>query len=119
MTRRFWIGGGVLLLASATGRVPTGWAADTISGEVVDLACYLHDPSMKGASHRKCAETCAKKKIPMGILTDDGKVFVLLEDHDNPKAYGDALAKAAQEITVEGQKVAQGGVNGVVVEAVR
>jgi hypothetical protein len=119
MTRRFWLGAAVVFLGSVTGRVPAAWAADTVSGEVVDLACYLHDPSMKGASHRKCAETCAKKKIAMGVLTDDGKVFVVLEDHDNPKAYADVLAKAAQKITVEGQKVAQGGVNGVVVQVVK
>jgi hypothetical protein len=114
-TRWFSIGAAGLLLA-ATGFAWVAWAADTLSGEVIDLACYLHDPRMKGASHRKCAETCAKKQIPMGILTEDGQVFVLLEDHDNPKAYADALAKAAQKITVVGQKVAQGGVNGIVVE---
>ena len=119
MRRRFPVYGlGLALAAMVVGTCPAR-AADTISGEVVDLACYLHDPSMKGPAHRKCAETCAKKKIPMGVLTDDGKVFVLLEDHDNPKAYADALAKAAQPITVEGQKVAQGGVNAIVVQNVK
>ena len=94
-------------------------AADTVSGEVVDLACYLHDPTMHGSSHRKCAETCAKKGIAMGLLTPDGTVLVLLENHDSPKSYADALAKAAQTITVDGQKVGLGGVNAIVVEAVR
>ena len=94
-------------------------AADTVSGEVVDLACYLHDSSMRGTAHKKCAETCAKKKIPMGVLTDDGQVYVLLEDSANPKGLNDALAKAAQKVTVEGTKVSQGGVNGIVVGSVK
>ena len=94
-------------------------AMDTVSGEVVDLACYLHNPTMRGPGHRKCAETCAKKGIPMGLLTADGTVVLLLEDHDTPKPYAEALAKAAQTITVEGERVAQGGLNGIVVEAVK
>jgi hypothetical protein len=104
----------VMLLGAADVR-----AMDTVSGEVVDLACYLHDPGMRGPSHRRCAETCAKKGIPMGILGADGTVVVLLEDHDSPKPYAEALAKAAQTITVEGEKVARGGLSGIIVEAVK
>ncbi len=100
------------------GAVPA-WA-DTITGEVVDLSCYLpHPETSTGASHKKCAETCAKKGLPMGILTDDRQVFLLLEDHDNPKAYAAALEGAAKTVTVDGKKVVQGGVNGIVVEAVK
>jgi hypothetical protein len=117
--RRIAIGGAALALATVVGGASAARAADTVSGEVVDMACYLHDPVMHGPSHRKCAETCAKKGIPMGLLTEDGKVFLLLEDHDNPKPYAEALAKAAQTISVEGQKVAEGGVNGLIVETVK
>ena len=95
-------------------------AADTVTGEVIDLACYLpHPESGKGASHRKCAETCAKKGLPIGILTDDKQVYLLLEDHENPKPYAQAKDKAAEKITIEGQKVTQGGVQGIVVEGVK
>lgn len=111
-----WMGATALVVSGVAG---VARATDTVSGEVVDLACYLHDSSMRGAAHKKCAETCAKKKIPMGVLTDDGKVYVLLEDSANPKALNDALAKAAQKVTVEGTKVAQGGVNGIVVGSVK
>jgi len=95
-------------------------AADTVTGEVVDLACYLpHPESGKGASHRKCAETCAKKGLPIGLLTDDKQVYLLLEDHENPKGYAQAKDKAAEKITVEGEKVAQGGLQAIVVESVK
>jgi len=110
-----------LSLLAAAGLFVAGSAwAETVSGEVVDLSCYLHHPDTShGTTHRKCAETCAKKGLPMGLLGDDGSVLLLLEDHANPKAYADAIAKAADKITVEGDKVTQGGMTGVVVESVK
>jgi hypothetical protein len=103
----------VVMAASAV----VATAGDKVTGEVVDLSCYLHHPDTStGTSHRKCAETCAKKGLPMGLLTSDKQVYLLLEDHENPKAYAAALAKAAQQATVEGDKVNVGGVQAIVVE---
>jgi hypothetical protein len=112
-----------MMMAAAmmlVGSVAVVRADDSISGEVVDLSCYLHHPETShGASHKKCAETCAKKGLPMGLLTDDKQVILLLEDHENPKGYAAAIDSAAKTITVEGKKVTQGGMNGVVVESVK
>jgi hypothetical protein len=95
-------------------------AADTLSGEVVDLACYLpHPDTGKGAGHRKCAETCVKKGLPMGLVTDDKQVYLILEDHENPKPYAALKDKAAQRVTVQGDKVTQGGVQGLVIQSVQ
>ena len=112
-------------IASFIGAVAVAWTitparADTLTGEVVDLACYMvHPESGKGAGHRKCAETCVKKGLPMGLLGDDKQVYLLLEDHDNPKPYAQLKDKAAEKVTVEGQKVTQGGVQGMVVESLK
>ena len=112
-----WVIGAACGLALAGSVV--SWAGDKVTGEVIDMSCYLHHPETStGNGHRKCAETCAKKGLPMGLLTSDKQVFLLLEDHDNPKAYAAALAKAAQQATVAGDKVTVGGVQAVVVEAV-
>lgn len=105
-----------MLVAAAT---PAA-AADTITGEVVDLACYLPHPATgQGAGHRKCAETCIKKGLPMGVVTDDKQVFLILENHDNPKPYEELKGKAAQTVTLEGTKANQGGVQGFVVDEVK
>jgi hypothetical protein len=105
--------------AMALAVAPMAGAADRFTGEIVDMSCYLHHPETStGAGHRKCAETCAKKGLPMGLLTSDKQVYLLLEDHENPKAYATALSKAAQQATVEGDKVNVGGVQGIVVESV-
>ena len=91
-----------------------------MTGEIVDLACYLpHPDTGKGAGHRKCADTCIKKGLPMGLLTDDKQVYLVLEDHDNPKPYHQLKEKAAEKVTIEGDKVNQGGLQGIVVQAVK
>jgi len=114
---RFTIGGIAATLVILGGpSVPR--AEDTLTGEVVDLTCYLRAPSVRGPAHQKCAATCARK-CPIGIVTSDGKVVLLLEDHDAPKPYADAIAKVAQTIAVEGDAVTQGGMPGIVVEGVK
>lgn len=99
----------------------SAWAGDdAVTGEVVDLSCYLSHPATStGSSHRKCAQMCAKHGLPMGILSEDGTVLLLIEDHSNPKAYADAIAKAAEKVTIDGHKVTQGGLSGIVVQAVK
>jgi hypothetical protein len=115
MKRYASIAGAILLCWAATPAL-----ADSVTGEVVDLACYLpHPQSGAGAGHRKCAETCIKKGLPMGLLTADKQVYVLLEDHDNPKPYAQLKDKAAEKVTIEGEKVAQGGLQAIVVESVK
>jgi hypothetical protein len=100
--------------------VATSQAADTITGEIVDMACYLpHPETSHGAGHRKCADECLKKGMPIGLVTDDKQVYLLLEDHENPKAYGELKGKAAEKVTVEGNKTTQGGVQALVVESIK
>ena len=118
---------GILRAALVTSAVfAIGWrstpatAADTLTGEVIDMACYLPHPEMgHGASHKKCADTCIKKGLPMGLLTSDKQVYLLLEDHENPKAYAQLKEKAAERVTVEGEKVTRGGVQGLVAETLK
>ena len=57
-----------------------------MSGEIVDLSCYLSKGS-KGKRHKTCAEMCAKKGLPIGVITEAGDVYLLIEDHDNPDPY--------------------------------
>ena len=49
--------------------------SETVKGEIVDQTCYMKDKKNVGASHKECAETCAKKGAPMALLTSDGKVY--------------------------------------------
>jgi sterol desaturase/sphingolipid hydroxylase (fatty acid hydroxylase superfamily) len=54
----------------------------TITGEVVDLWCYLEGGD-RGAAKKECAIACAKSGNPIGILDSKGTLFVAagLQDH--------------------------------------
>jgi hypothetical protein len=78
---------------------------ETITGEVVDLMCYL-DHGAKGEKHKGCAEKCIKGGGPVGLLSGD-QVYLLIGDHET---INDKLAsKAAETVTVKGKVVERSG----------
>ena len=59
-------------------------APTTLTGEVVDLYCYMQHPeSATGADHAKCAKACVAKGLPIGFLTTDGTLYLITgRDHE-------------------------------------
>jgi hypothetical protein len=101
------------VLAAAAGAVRAQEDV-TVQGEIVDLACYMTKGS-KGPQHRACAQMCAKKGVPIGVLTDAGDVYLLVDDHDDPDPY-EALKKlAGDRAEVSGKKFVKGGVAAIMV----
>ena len=90
----------------------------TVQGEIVDMACFMSKGS-RGASHKSCAQMCAKKGVPIGVLTDAGDVFLLLDDHNNPDPYDAAKKLAGDRAEVSGKKFSKPGVTGIVVGSVK
>lgn len=86
----------------------------TVQGEVLDMACYMAHEG-KGAKHAKCAQKCIDGGAPAGLLTDDGKVYLLVEDHNNTQPYESVKKMAAQRVKVTGKAYDRGGVQGLVV----
>ena len=86
-----------------------------ISGEVVDLACYLgHGAS--GAGHRDCAEKCIASGLPVGIKTADGLYLAVGSDHEPANK---ALASlAAKNVTAEGEVTEKDGVHLIAIKKV-
>ena len=54
----------------------------TLTGEVVDLYCYMkHPDTATGADHAKCAKSCMEKGLPVGYLVK-GKLYTIIgKDH--------------------------------------
>jgi hypothetical protein len=90
----------------------------TVQGEILDMACYMAKGS-KGAGHKACAQMCAKKGVPIGILTDAGEVYLLLDDHNNPDPYDDAKKLAGERAEITGKKYTKQGVASIVVSGAK
>jgi hypothetical protein len=86
----------------------------TLRGEVLDLTCYMTD-GKKGPGHRACAKLCSKKGLPMGLLTDAGEVYLLIENHDDPDPYDNLKPLAGTEVEVKGVKFSRDGMSSLMV----
>jgi len=74
----------------------------TMTGEVVDLGCYLGHGA-HGAKHAECATKCIAGGMPMGLLTAKGDLFLLTMDHANADPFNHAKEWAAKQVKVTGQ----------------
>ncbi len=78
----------------------------TVKGEVIDVMCYLSIGG-KGPGHARCARTCIQLGGPVGLLTADEQVYLVVGDH---KPINDQLAPlAGKVITVKGKVVERNG----------
>ncbi len=118
MTCRFVLVGLILAAPALFGSQAAAQESVTVKGEVVDLACYL-SKGLKGTRHKACAQLCAKKGMPLGVLTETGDVYLLIEDHDDPGPYDAAKGLAGEQAEVTGKKFVKGGVQSILVSAAK
>ena|SRR5215203_1785163 len=79
-----------------------------ISGEVLDLACYV-DHNATGEKHADCAKKCIASGLPVGLKAQDGKTYLLIGEH--VPLNKELTEYAAKKITVEGKVVSRDGFN--------
>lgn len=93
--------------------------AGTVTGEVIDVACYFDDGA-RGPSHAACARRCIESGLPVGLKAKDGKVYVLIGEQIPPgpqpgpkhESFNAQLAPyAAMIVTVSGVLVKKDGMN--------
>jgi hypothetical protein len=54
----------------------------TVIGEIVDYSCYLQ-LGKHGTKHRDCGQKCLRNGMPIGLVTKEGKLYLLMdEEHD-------------------------------------
>jgi len=78
------LAGMLLGVSLAAFLAPGSSIAQTITGRLVDAACYELDKANVGADHnmpqgveRDCAVACVKSGLPVALLTSDGKVYIV------------------------------------------
>jgi hypothetical protein len=80
----------------------------TVTGEVIDMSCYL-DHGATGEKHAACAKKCIASGLPVGIKANDGKTYLMIGDH---KPLNSELAdEAAKTVTVKGKLASRDGIS--------
>lgn len=74
----------VTTMASSIEGQPVKGEPITVTGEVVDLSCYLQ-VGKHGEKHRDCGQKCARAGQPIGLVTADGTVYTLIDEEHDPR----------------------------------
>ncbi len=110
---------GAAILAAAFGAMPAQAAQRVeVTGEVIDSWCYLTEIMYpEGTAHHQCALWCAAGGIPVGILADDGTVYIVLKFEDDATSGANPAVMAIQShrVRIEGDLHVRDGINYLVV----
>ncbi|MDE3213851.1 MAG: hypothetical protein KGM98_11510 [Bacteroidota bacterium] len=90
----------------------------TVTGEILDMKCYMASGA-HGMDHRECASTCIDNGAPMGILTNDGVVYLLVQDGKNEDPYEQAKKYAGEQVTLTGTLSDKGGIKALIVTDIK
>jgi hypothetical protein len=90
----------------------------TVTGEVVELWCYL-EAGDRGAAKKACATVCAKSGNPIAVLDAKGDLFVAAGLADHQPAQALLLDKMSEQVTVTGTLVKKGGVQMIYIATVK
>lgn len=86
---------------------PVEGKTTSLVGEIIDLSCYLQ-VGKHGDKHRDCGQKCVKNGQPVGLLLEDGTVYMLIDEEHNPRRDGEtefrkqAVEMMAYVVTVHG-----------------
>jgi hypothetical protein len=88
----------------------------TVTGEVVDIACYTQHNG-KGEAHAACAEDCIQGGQPAGIVDADNKLYIVLgENHKTPAEVVKGLE--AKQVKATGKLIEKSGGSYLVVSKI-
>ncbi len=70
----------------------------TMSGEIVDMSCYLQ-LGKHGDKHASCGKKCIMAGQPIGLVTKTGDIYLLMDEEHDPRRDGQtsAFRKAAAD----------------------
>lgn len=104
----------VTTVTSSIDGKPVKGKAVSVVGEIIDLSCYLQ-VGKRGDKHRDCGQKCVKNGQPIGLLAEDGTVYLLVDEEHDPRRDGmTEFRKAgydlmAHVVTVHGTQTEVGG----------
>jgi hypothetical protein len=91
--------GGRSLPKTVGSAIPSQTAASdsvTVTGKVVDAACYmLHVSAATAASHKDCGAACLARGVPLAIAADDGALYFPADGNQRLKSLLNARVRAS------------------------
>jgi len=113
-----------LLASPIAGQAAEGTRVQ-VTGEIIDTWCYFSGvmgspDAVVGSAHHTCALWCSAGGIPVGMLAEDGTVYMVLKVGDDAQtAGGDTVLKlAAHTVEADGMLYERDGLNYLVVSDV-
>jgi hypothetical protein len=88
-----------------------------VTGEVLDMTCYIAY-NLSGPDHAECARVCIRNGAPVGIKTQDGKVYLLTAE-PGQSVNAELADYAAKIITIKGKQSVRDGFAQLQVEEIR
>ena len=85
----------------------------TWTGEVVDMSCYTAKGATGQQHGHECGAKCVANGTPMGLLTSNGKVMLLVLDHDNADPYNACKGWVGDKVEVTGTMASRGGISAI------
>ena len=95
-----------------------------IKGEIIDTWCYFSGvmggpESVVGSAHHTCALWCAAGGIPVGVLAEDGTVYIVLKWVGDGDVVSETILKVqSHEIEADGIVHERDGVKYLIVEKI-
>jgi len=108
--------------AEANQKVLEGGKVETVTGEVVDVSCYLQ-LGKRGEAHIPCGTKCITNGQPIGLLNEDGDLYILFAEEHHPRRDGEVdlkpafLPLLAKTVTVTGMSTEMKGYRALFVQA--
>ncbi len=93
-------------------------------GEIVDFSCYIQ-LGKHGEKHRSCGQKCVQNGQPIGLLTQDGTLYMLMPEEHDPRRDGgvDARASASDHmghiVEVNGTEASVSGYRAIYVQGLK
>jgi hypothetical protein len=94
-------------------------AEKSITGTLEDSFCYV-TMGARGASHRKCAQACTKKGIPVSLVEKGtGTTYILLPPKNDEPIPDSVTARMEDQVTVTGDEYDKAGTHYLTVKSIK
>ncbi len=109
------LGSGVF--AAGTEHELIGGKKVTLTGNVVDIACYVGSGA-HGAKHVACAKACMLNGGAFGIETADGSIVTIMGKGPNDKPNAQIEPFLEEKVTVTGMEFTGHGITGIRIDTI-